>query len=405
MDHKRPRQVVILAGGRGTRLAPLTDTMPKTMIKFHGKPFLEYLVESVRDQGFDRILLLLGYLPHVIQNYFRDGSAFGVCIDYSVSAVENETGLRLKLAYDNLDSCFLLMYSDNYWPLRFDAMWDHFVRSEALAQLTVYTNEDNYSKSNVSVDAGGRVTLYDKSKSSKDLRGVEIGFAILKKEVCDLLPRDNVNFESVIYPRLVQEGQLVAFRTSHRYYSVGSHERLRLTEQFLRRRRAIILDRDGVLNEKPSKAEYVTSWSSFKWLAGVQEALRLLKLSGYTIIVITNQAGIARGFMTESELIQVHERMKSELSAHRAFIDAIYYCPHGWDEGCFCRKPQPGMLFMAQRDFHLDLTRTYFIGDDIRDVEAGEAAGCPTFLVDSEWPLLRLVKEKIVQVRPFSAQL
>ena len=66
---------------------------------------------------------------------------------------------------------------------------------------------------------------------------------------------------------------------------------------------------------------------------------------------------------------------------------------------------QPGMLFMAQQDFHLDLTRTYFIGDDIRDVEAGAAAGCPTFLVDSEWPLLRLVKEKIVQVRPFSAQL
>ena len=79
-----------------------------------------------------------------------------------------------------------------------------------------------------------------------------------------------------------------------------------------------------------------------------------------------------------------------------ASLDAIYYCPHGWDDGCDCRKPKPGMLFQAQRDFHLDLTRTYFIGDDIRDQQAGHAAGCITFLVTSEMTLLRFVKEKLL---------
>src|SRR5262245_7407744 len=94
----RPVQAVILAGGRGTRLKPLTDTRPKPMIEILGKPFLEYQIEQVRDQGFTKVLLLLGYLPEVVQDYFGDGSQWGIGIDYSVSAVDDETGRRLSLA-------------------------------------------------------------------------------------------------------------------------------------------------------------------------------------------------------------------------------------------------------------------------------------------------------------------
>ena len=87
MSHviERPTQAVILAGGRGTRMRPLTDTRPKPMVEFHGRPFLEYMIEMLREQGFERVLLLLGYLPEVIQEHFGDGSGFGVEIDYSVS--------------------------------------------------------------------------------------------------------------------------------------------------------------------------------------------------------------------------------------------------------------------------------------------------------------------------------
>ena len=95
------------------------------------------------------------------------------------------------------------------------------------------------------------------------------------------------------------------------------------------------------------------------------------------MIVVTNQAGIARGEMTEEDLARIHDRMRGDAEEAGGRIDAIYHCPHGCDEGCACRKPRPGMLFQAQRDFHLDLSRVPFIGDDERDGQAADAAGCP----------------------------
>src|SRR6187551_3927857 len=100
---ERPRQAVILAGGRGSRLRPLTDTRPKPMVEILGKPFLAYQIEQLREQGFEKILLLLGYLPQVVQDYFGDGSRFGVTVEYSVSAVDDETARRLSLAEALID--------------------------------------------------------------------------------------------------------------------------------------------------------------------------------------------------------------------------------------------------------------------------------------------------------------
>ena len=212
----------------------------------------------------------------------------------------------------------------------------------------------------------------------------------------DCIPAGNVSFEATVYPYLAQQRMLRAFLIDHRYYSIGSPERLPLAEAFLNFPRAVVLDRDGVLNKKRPRAEYVRTWDEFEWLPGAVEALCLLKRAGYKLILVSNQAGIARGMMSEADLISLHECMQVELSAVGAAVDAIYYCPHGWDEGCTCRKPKPGLLLQAQRDHHLDLTKTFVIGDDERDVEAGVAAGCRTFLVSPEFPLIRCVHEHIL---------
>lgn len=391
-------QAVILAGGRGIRLKPLTDRMPKPMIEFHGKPFLEYLIDNLREQGIRKILLLLGYLPEVIQGYFGDGRKFGVQIAYSITDVANDTGRRLRLVAPQIEPYFLLMYCDNYWPLRLHDMWEQYTRRNVDAQITVYSNKDNYTKSNVCIDKNYFILQYDKSRTAADLQGVDIGYAILRKTVLEHLPDENVLFESSVYPRLVENSQLVAYVTDHRYYSVSSFERLEMTERFLRREPAIILDRDGVLNKKPPQAEYIKNWSEFEWLPGSKEAIALLKKAGYKIIVVTNQAGIGRGVMTEADLREIHENMSREAEESGGGIDAVYYCPHGWNSGCECRKPRPGMLFQAQRDFHLDLTRTCFIGDDIRDEQAGKAAGCEVVHVSPDFPLLRVIQEKVFGV-------
>ena len=136
--------------------------------------------------------------------------------------------------------------------------------------------------------------------------------------------------------------------------------------------------------------------SSVQWLPGVVEALQLLKQAGYKVALVTNQPGIARKVMSQEDLDDVHARMQSELSAADASIDEIYFCPHGWDDGCFCRKPSPGMLFQAQRDYKLDLSRTYFVGDDDRDKEAALASGCLWLGVSEAESLLYLAKNLVL---------
>jgi histidinol-phosphate phosphatase family protein len=383
-----PNQAVILAGGRGTRLAPLTDTKPKPMIEFHGKPFLEYLITMLREQGIRKVLLLLGYLPDVIQRHFGNGSRWGVSIDYAVSDVDHDTGLRLKLALSKIDPINLLLYCDNYWPMNLAAMWRQFKARDLDAQITVYRNLDGYTKDNLRVDANASVVAYDKKRTQPGLAGVDIGYVLLKRSVIESLPAGNVSFEREAYPQLVSMGKLGAYVSDHRYYSVGSHERLPLTEAFLARRPTVLLDRDGVLNKCMPRATYVCSWSQWVWLPGSLEALRRLREAGYRVLVITNQPGIARGALSEDDLTQIHRHMSADAKHAGGEINAVYRCPHNWDEGCNCRKPRPGLLFQAQREHGLDLSRTYFIGDDERDAQAAQAAGCPWALVSQERSLL-----------------
>lgn len=375
-------------------MRPLTDTRPKPMIEFHGKPFLAYTIEMLREQGFDRVLLLLGYLPEVIQDYFGDGSKWGIEIRYSVSLPDDLTVKRIQLARDQIDDCFMLLYCDNYWPLQMDPMWERFEASGAPAMVTVYGNKDGYSRDSVLVDDGW-VTVYDRSRTAPLLRGVEISYAILTRPVLDMLPDEDALFEEAVYPRLTAERRLAAWVSDHRYYSVGSLERLPLTNEFFARRPAILLDRDGVLNRRPARASYVRRPEEFEWLPGALEALRLLREQGYRAIVASNQAGVARGAMTAGDLDGLEGWIRTQVKAAGGEITAFYDCTHDWDAGCECRKPRPGLLFRAQREHHLDLTRTLYVGDDERDQTAAEAAGCRFARVDGSRSLLDIVKEEI----------
>jgi len=149
--------------------------------------------------------------------------------------------------------------------------------------------------------------------------------------------------------------------------------------------RAIFLDRDGTLNEEDG---YISSPARFRLYSFAAEAVRLINQSGWKAIVLTNQSGVARGYFTEATLAEIHERMEESLRLQGARIDAIYYCAHHPDYGsplyrldCDCRKPKPGLVERAVRDFNLDLNRCYAIGDRYRDIEACHAAGARGVLV------------------------
>ena len=364
------------------------DSRPDSMVEMHGRPFLEYLIELLRDQGFTDVLLLLGPSARGVHDHFGDGRRFGVNISYPVAATEALSSTRLLLAREQLDDLFLLLHCDKYWPMPFDRLWEKYLSSGALALTTVYSNKDGYSTDSVKVDPDGFIETFDRTRTTPGLKGVEIGYAILRRDLLDRLSDPELADEDALYPQLCRERLLAAHVTDHRYYSIGTPTRVALTDAFLARSPAVILDRDGVLNRRPPPGQYVREPCEFEWLPGSLDALRAFKEAGYRIIVASNQAGVARGQLTAESLDVVHQRMRSDAQAAGGAIDAVYYCPHDSDAGCECRKPKPGLLFQAQRDFSLDLTRTYFLGDDERDLQAADAAAAPGLLVTAEQSLL-----------------
>lgn len=391
------KQAVILAGGMGTRMKPFTDTNPKPMYPIEGKPFIEYLVRQVKSFGVDKIVMLLGYLPEKITDYLGDGSDYGVEIVYDITPVEYDTGARILHAKDLIEDAFLLMYCDNYCPIQFEKLLNDFNKNNALIQVSVYSNKDLYTKSNMKIATDGLVEVYDKKRVTENLQGVDIGYALIDKKALELMPPINDNFEKHVYPQLVEQKAMYATVTEHRYYSVGSFERIELTKQFFAPQKYIFLDRDGTLNVRPPRACYIERPEDFIWLDGAKEAVKMLKDAGYFIILISNQPGIARGNLTEETLYEIHKKMQKELKDVGAGIDKIYYCPHNWDDGCECRKPRPGMFYMAQRENSIDLSKCYMIGDDERDIEAGLAAGCKCMLVDENNSLLDCVKKLLME--------
>lgn len=139
--------------------------------------------------------------------------------------------------------------------------------------------------------------------------------------------------------------------------------------------KTVFLDRDGVINQQAAEHEYIKSCEEFQLLPGVAKAIWLLNQKNYKVLVVTNQRGIGRGMLTEQQLTQIHHKMRADLGQEGAVIDAIYYCPHDISDHCNCRKPQIGMFLQAARDFAIDKTNSFMVGDSRSDVEAATAFG------------------------------
>ncbi len=375
------KQAVILAGGLGTRLHPLTLSYPKPLIPIHSKPFLEYIIQNLIENEIKEIIILVGFMGEKIEKYFGDGEKYGIKIKYSYSPVEYDTGSRIREAFKMLNNNFLLLYCDNSWPLNLNKLTKFYEKAGTQALVTIYENLDNYTKNNMYINEQNLVKAYDKTHKTKNLNGVDIGFFIFNKNVFNNLPKTNFSFEKEVIPALIQKKQLSGYLTKHKYYGLSNLDRIKQIEKYLKPKKVILLDRDGVINKKPLKGEYVNNWREFKFLKDSIKALKFLTKEGYEIFIISNQAGIARGAMSITDLQEINKYFLNECKKNKIKINGIYYCPHGWDDNCSCRKPKPGMLFQAAYDHSFDLTKAIFIGDDPRDMEAGMAADCKTILV------------------------
>jgi len=215
-------QMVILAGGLATRLHPLTERVPKSLILIQGKPFLQYQIELLKRYGITDLLLCTGFLGNRIKLWFDDGQKFGVRIQYS----EEKNGLlgtggALKNAEEFLGNEFFVMYGDSYLFLDYQEVIDYFHESDTLGLMVVYKNHNKYDKSNVIVE-NGFVKVYDKSTTSPGMIYIDAGLSVLKKEVLAFFSLDKPFPLDDIFQYLISRKELAVFETKQRFYEIGS---------------------------------------------------------------------------------------------------------------------------------------------------------------------------------------
>lgn len=367
-----PDQAVILCGGRGRRLAPFTDHTPKPMIPVNGRPFLQYLLEQLRACGVGHVALCTGYLASQISDCFGDGSRLGLRLTYSEQPPEWESGARLREVRELVFDRFLLLYADNFVPFDIGRMQRFRDTTSSVVTLLLAAK----ARGNVRVQ-DGKVLIYDPQRAAPGLDHVEIGYMMTDRRIFEAVPPGNSSLSAALRA-LADAGEVTGVLCEDRYHSVSDPERWRLAERYLADKKILLLDRDGVINERPPRGEYVSSWDGFRFIERNVLGLEALAAEGYTFVVISNQAGIGRGLLGRDTVDAINGRMVAALAARGIEVHDVYLCPHHWEDHCACRKPAPGLLLQASWQHLIRLDRTLFIGDDPRDCQAAERAGCPS---------------------------
>lgn len=227
-------QVVILCGGLATRLMPITTKIPKSMVLIKNKPFLEYQLKLLKSNGLRDIVLCIGYKGAQIKKYFGKGKKFGVSIKYSSDGKKLlGTAGSLKKAEKLLKEEFLLMYGDSYLPFDFQRAIKFFREEKKLGLMTVFKNYNKYEESNVKV-SGKMVKKYSKKFRTKDMRYIDYGASIFKKEILKFIPKNKFYDLSLIHKVLIDKEQLLAFDSKKRFYQIGSFEGLEEFKKYIK---------------------------------------------------------------------------------------------------------------------------------------------------------------------------
>ena len=234
------RQAVILAGGRGKRLLPLTKNLPKPMAPINNIPFLSYLIFSLKKKGIKKILLLVGYKSKKITKFYNNNK--DIQINFNFSSIKSDTGQRVLNAYNYLDSEFLLLYGDNFWVPNITRMYKKFKNSNAIISTTVFNNKlgtAEYGKeNNIYVKRNSIVEKYDKNRSDRRLNGVNIGFSIIKKKFLKIfMEKKNYSFENDILIKAIKLKKLIAYRPNRQYYSITNFKMLEKFERICKKKK------------------------------------------------------------------------------------------------------------------------------------------------------------------------
>ena len=386
MNCDTPSKAILLAGGLGTRLRPITDEIPKCLVSIENRVLLDFWFESLARADARDVRINTHHLPEAVREYvaWRNlGGRFSVVESYEPELLGSAGTITANRDLAESARDVLIIYADNLSSIDLDAALS-FHRSHGDPFTMLLFRADNPKACGIAeLDADGRIVGFeekpDQPKSDLANAGVYIVTADAYREIADANAFD-LGFD--VLPRFV--GRMRGMVIDGFHLDIGTHEALQRAKaeavhHFAGLRPAVFLDRDGTIIEH---VHHLADPAAVRLIPHSAEAIISLQAAGFACVVITNQSVVGRGMLTEAGLAEVHAEVDRQLSAEGARLDGLYYCTRvpKTSDGTLVehpdRKPGPGMLHHASEDLQLDLRRSWMIGDSISDVVAGQNAAC-----------------------------
>lgn len=371
-------QAVFLVGGLGTRLKALTAGTAKPVLEVGGRPFLNHLLDEAGRHGCRRALLLCAYRAADLAAFYRGRSVRGMPVDIVVEDQPAGTAGALANAAGRLDDTFFLANGDSL----FDFNWLGLACAplgDRLVRMALAGGVDGERYGRVALD-GQRVVEFVPSGPSD--RPINAGVYLMRRDVLGHIGQAPCSLERDVLPELARRGLVDGQVVEGPFIDIGTPEdfaRAQRLVPLIVKRPAAFLDRDGVLNEDIG---YVHRADQVRWVDGAPRAVRWLNDAGYLVFVVTNQAGIARGYYEEDHVRTLHDWMAGRLREEGAHVDAFEYCPfhpegivERYRQVSDRRKPGPGMITKLMSEWPVDVGRSFLIGDRDTDLQAAAAAG------------------------------
>jgi len=367
--------VVILVGGKGSRLGSMTSKTPKPLIKINNKPFLDQLISKLIKYNFKNIYLLCSYKKRLFFKRYHNKILHNSKILCLNEGIAKGTGGALYKLKHKINNNFLLLNGDTFFDLNLNFLIKKNLSNKSIFMCltNIKNTKNNYLMNNLSI----KNNIVKISKTKSDL--INGGVYLINKSILKKIKNKFLSFENDILKKEIEKGNVIGKYFENFFIDIGSKQKLKNIKKNYKliQNSCFFLDRDGVVNKEIG---YLKNFKNFIFLKGVHSAIKYLNEKNILVILITNQAAIGKGIISEKQLNYIHHKMKNYLiKKNNAIFDDIYFSPYfkyskknKYRKNKSDRKPNIGMIKKAIKKWNIDTSSSYFIGDKTTDKIAAE---------------------------------
>ena len=396
-------QAIILAGGFGTRLQSVVKDIPKPMANIGELPFLAYLFTYLKNYNITDIVLSVGYLHKKITDYFGN-SYIGINIKYAIEKEPLDTGGAIinSLQFIDQNQPVIVLNGDTFLQIDYQKLVSFYDKSNSDLTIVLRNVEDSSRYGSVEIDDKNLIVNFIEKNIQQKSGYINGGIYILNPKIfSNYNLAKKFSFEQDFLCEHTASIKPSGFVSKDYFIDIGIPEDYKKAANELPKiikNKALFLDRDGVINVDYG---HVGKIENFHFIDGIFELCQEAQSKGYLIVIVTNQAGIAKGKYTEEQFLELTKWMENEFLNYKIKIAKTYYCPYHekaaikqYKQDSFDRKPNPGMLLKAIKEFNIDPRKSIMIGDKESDIEAAEVAEISNIILFSIQSL-RLIREEL----------